>query len=160
MPSYIDNNLLLNEKVIYRSQPHWIVFGPALIWLVIAIIFLYLRDPLLVPLGYLALFITIYQGLRATILFLTTEYGITNKRVLVKFGFIRRTILEIVLRRIEGVQVEQSVLGRLLGYGTVIICGTGGTRDPVYRVVDPLRFHRIVQEQVAAEQEQRIKEGS
>jgi uncharacterized membrane protein YdbT with pleckstrin-like domain len=79
----------------------------------------------------------------------TTEFGVTNKRVIIKTGFIRRHTLELLLRQVEAISVDQSLTGRLLGYGTLTLTGTGGVREVFHRVVNPLEFRRRIQGQTA-----------
>ena len=73
---------------------------------------------------------------------LTTELVITNRRVIAKFGLIRRNTIELNLSKIESIRVEQSILGRLLNYGTVFLIGTGGSKEPIPRISHPLEFRR------------------
>ncbi len=77
--------------------------------------------------------------------YLTSEFAVTNKRVLVKVGFISRHTLELLLSKVETVGVDQSILGRILGYGTIVVIGTGGTREPFRAITDPLEFRHQVQ---------------
>lgn len=79
----------------------------------------------------------------------TTEFGVTNKRVIVKTGFIRRHTLELLLRQVEAISVDQSLMGRLLGFGSITLTGTGGVREEFHRVVSPLEFRRRIQAQTA-----------
>lgn len=79
----------------------------------------------------------------------TTEFGVTNKRVIVKTGFIRRHTLELLLRQVEAISVDQSLMGRLFGFGSITLTGTGGVREEFHRVVSPLEFRRRIQAQTA-----------
>ena len=82
--------------------------------------------------------------------YLTSEFAVTNKRVLVKVGFISRHTLELLLSKVETIGVDQSILGRILGYGTIVVIGTGGTREPFKAIADPLGFRHQVQGQTSA----------
>ena len=73
---------------------------------------------------------------------MTTELAITNRRIIAKFGFLRRDTIEINLSKIESIRVEQSIFGRMLNYGSLVIIGTGGSREPIPEIVDPLEFRR------------------
>ena len=68
----------------------------------------------------------------------TTELAITNRRVIAKTGFIRRHSLEILLPKIESVDVRQGILGRMLNFGTVTVTGTGGTRESFKAIAEPI----------------------
>lgn len=92
-----------------------------------------------------------YLGLYATIRFLTSEYGVTDKRVIMKVGWIQRDAFETFLTRTEGIKVWQSVLGRIFNYGTITVVGTGGTADSFREVPNPLQFRHIIQEQLERE---------
>jgi uncharacterized membrane protein YdbT with pleckstrin-like domain len=123
MGSYVRNNLISGESVVYETRLHWVVF-------------LSLRS--LLTLGILPLIESA-----------TSEFAITTKRVIVKLGLISRHTLELNLQRVESVSVEQTLFGRMLGYGTITIIGTGGTREPFHRIADPLGFRRAVEEQLS-----------
>jgi len=159
---YINKNLLREENVVHWSRPHWIIFAPSASLLIFSFfLFLYLPAVLSVLSGFtffgisiataISLFIfllALFQGLKAYIMYRTTEYGITNKRVLMKVGWIQRRSIEIFLNKIEAIYVEQSVAGRILSYGTIVIIGTGGTRDPLRFIPNPLEFRKAAQRQV------------
>ncbi|MGV8059048.1 MAG: PH domain-containing protein [Smithellaceae bacterium] len=76
----------------------------------------------------------------------TSEFVITNKRIIMKTGLISRKTFEMNLQKIESVNVDQSFWGRLLGYGTVSIVGTGGSRESFSDISKPLLFRRKFQE--------------
>jgi uncharacterized membrane protein YdbT with pleckstrin-like domain len=119
--TYIDANLIRGETVAYEAKPHWILFVS---W----------RS--LLTLGILPM-----------IDYWTSEFAVTNKRVIMKMGWISRRVLELNLHKIESVNVDQSLLGRLLGYGTITVIGTGGTRETFDRIAHPLVFRKAFQEQ-------------
>ena len=148
---YIDNNLMSEEEIVYQAKVHWVVFLWPAIWLSIALSLLFFSDT--VYAGGIFIMIAIVTGVNSIIYFLTSELGITNKRVMVKVGFIRRNSLEVLLNKVEGIQVNQSILGRIMGYGSIIIVGTGGTQNPFHKITAPLEFRKKTQEQIAIIQE-------
>ncbi len=79
----------------------------------------------------------------------TSEFGVTNKRVIIKVGFLRRKTLELLLRHVEAISVDQSVMGRLLNYGSVTLTGTGGVREVFHNISKPLEFRRQIQGEAA-----------
>jgi uncharacterized membrane protein YdbT with pleckstrin-like domain len=81
--------------------------------------------------------------------YFTTEYAVTSRRVLVKKGFLYRRSIETLLTKIESVNVDQGILDRILGSGTLITVGTGGTHDPIKSMDKPLEFRRRMEEQIA-----------
>ena len=168
---YIDDNLMKGEQVIYRTKLHWAVFlGPTILGILLLIPAIILTGPYFVRsfqfLFHAYLFntirfffkliltfcffevIPIIWAIFAYISLKTSEFGVTNKRVLVKVGFIQRISLETLLAKIESIQVGQGILGRMLNYGTIIIKGTGGTNNPFHKIAYPFDFRRKVQEQI------------
>jgi uncharacterized membrane protein YdbT with pleckstrin-like domain len=75
----------------------------------------------------------------------STELAVTNRRIIAKFGFIRRSTIELNLAKIESVRVEQTIPGRIFGYGSIIVTGTGSTMDPIPFIADPIRFRQAIQ---------------
>ena len=84
------------------------------------------------------------EFLRALIARRTTELAITTDRVIAKFGLIKRKTAELNINRFESLSVDQSILGRMLNYGTIAVSGTGGGITPVPGIDDPLEFRRNV----------------
>jgi uncharacterized membrane protein YdbT with pleckstrin-like domain len=78
----------------------------------------------------------------------SVEMGVTNKRVITKSGILSRRTLELLLTKVESIGVEEGILGRMLGYGTVVVRGTGGTPEPFKNIAHPLEFRRQVQQQI------------
>jgi uncharacterized membrane protein YdbT with pleckstrin-like domain len=79
----------------------------------------------------------------------TSEFAVTNKRVIVKIGLIYRQTLELVLTKVETIRVEQSIMGRIFDFGTIVVSGTGGTKEPFKDIASPLKFREQVQSQLA-----------
>ena len=75
----------------------------------------------------------------------STELAVTNRRVIAKSGLIARRTVEMNLAKIESVRVEQTVMGRLFGYGSLVVTGTGATMDPIRYIADPIRFRQAIQ---------------
>lgn len=154
---YINATLLKEEKLIYSARPHWIIFGPGVAAFIAAFLFLYFGPSYLAIRIYnhslydlcagIAALIGIYWLLMAYIKYRTSEFGITDKRVLMKTGLISRNSLEIFLRKLEAINVNQTIPGRILNYGTIVIIGTGGTEDFYFNVPNPLSFRKRVQQQ-------------
>lgn len=138
--SYIDKTLLPEEKVIYRSHPHWIVVFRSLVGLILMAGFLMMgarHTLLIISLFSLLGFAAFLSGL---IVYYSSEFGITNKRVIMKSGFIGRYAFENSLDRIEGVEISQSIMGRIFDYGSIRIRGVSGTKELFSAVRYPFRF--------------------
>ena len=149
------------EQIEYRTTLYWLVFVVPILLLIAAIWLFSLGGNIAKILAYILMVGVLVTGLSAVIERRTSEFAVTNKRVLIKTGLIRRHSLETLLSKIESIGVAQSLLGRILGFGTIVISGTGGSKEPFHRIADPMMFRRRVQEQIAAMEERRDtrKEG-
>ena len=149
---YIDKNLLEGERVIYKTRHHKIIFIWPMVWVLLAITFVALGKTVRPEFNFGAGLFGVVAVLHAFVIwiyFISSEFGITNHRVVAKEGFIKRKTMEVLLNRVESIQVEQGIWGRILNYGTVTICGTGGASDPFGKIRAPLQFKRQVQQQLA-----------
>lgn len=163
--SYAEKHLIPGESVQYETKLHWIVMlghavvGIALALLAIAIPIFWASLPTKkkgpsVPgaIYGVALMFLIVGGalfLAGMLRRKATEMAVTSKRVIVKTGITERRTVEILLSRIESVTVDEPALGRLLGYGTVTVRGTGGTPETFEKIYHPLEFREQVQRQIA-----------
>ncbi len=147
--SYIESNLMNGESILYRARLHWVLFAWPIIWFIVAIMFFERGGDTAAAAGGLFMVIAIAKAISSAISFSTSEFAVTNQRVIAKVGFIRRNSIEIFLGKIEAIQVNQDVLGRVLGYGSITVSGTGGTRDPFHNIANPLELRRKIQEQIA-----------
>lgn len=127
MASYVESALTKGEQVVYQ--------GKVSIWS-------------LVPLLLLGLIFLAFYGLgllfwaAAAIRYFTTELAITNKRVIAKFGLISRSTIEINLQKIESIQVNQGILGRIFNFGSIVVSGAGNPQAPIPGISSPLQFRR------------------
>jgi uncharacterized membrane protein YdbT with pleckstrin-like domain len=151
--SYVEEHLLPAESIIYRGALHWIVYAtPSL--LVLALLAL----GVLVAINFSSMWgagiaaLAIIPLVTAYITYASAEFAVTNKRVVIKVGWIQRNTVEILLSKVEAIGVDQSITGRLLNYGSITVTGTGGTDERFHRLARPLEFRRQVQAQVSAEE--------
>ncbi|MCW8137866.1 MAG: PH domain-containing protein [Planctomycetota bacterium] len=157
---YVDTNLLPGETVAHRAALHWVIYarpirtgivGAAVLAGTIALTFgspdLWGAFALGLGASVVLLFSAAVGLLEAVVRGATSEFAVTNKRVIVKTGFVSRDTLELNLAKVETVGVQQSVFGRLLGYGTIVIVGTGGTRESFRDLATPMAFRRAVDAQ-------------
>jgi uncharacterized membrane protein YdbT with pleckstrin-like domain len=140
---YVDSNLLPNEHVTYRARLHRIIYLLPVCVLIVALGVAVASGSWIAGgvLGLIGLVMLVPPWIRS----IGSEFAVTNKRVLVKVGLIRRHSLELLLQKVEGIGVDQGILGRILGYGTITVSGTGGTREAFRMIADPLEFRRQVQ---------------
>jgi uncharacterized membrane protein YdbT with pleckstrin-like domain len=146
--SYVESNLLPNEQITYRARVHRIIYLWPVVLVVIAVLVgLGGGGPIAAgALGAIGLITALPPWIRSS----SSEFAITNKRVLIKIGLIRRHSLELLLQKIEGIGVDQGFLGRILGYGTITVSGVGGTKEAFRMIADPLEFRRQVQSSLAS----------
>ena len=149
---FIENSLMNNEKIIYKVKiTKWIW----VIWLIITLFFSIglipseqsttgdtTIDSMTMMWGIIFFLIPFYFFLKNFIYCLTTELAITNKKIIGKIGFIERNIIEIPLEKVESLAIDQSIIGRLLNYGTIIIRGTGTGEVKINFVTNPLKFRK------------------
>jgi Bacterial PH domain len=145
--SYIDNNLLAGEHVVFRTRLHWFMY-------VLPVLFLL---AMMFPVGWLAghgtwsnwAFLPI--GLAVPILAAaaikrhSSDFAVTNKRVMMKVGVFNTRSIELLLSKVEAIAVNQSLTGRLFGYGDIVVTGSGGTNESFSHIQSPLEFRRAVQ---------------
>ncbi|MGQ9496113.1 MAG: PH domain-containing protein [Thermoanaerobaculaceae bacterium] len=145
---FIEGNLRSDEQEIHRSRLHWIVFAGPVVFSIPG--FMFLAGPKEVaPLGFFFLGIALIWALFAVVSLKTSEFVVTNKRVFMKVGSVQRQSLEIFLKEIESIAVHQGILGRIFGYGSITVVGSGGSKWTFHRIEAPLLFRRKIQEQIA-----------
>jgi len=165
--SYVEKHLIEGETVIYETRLHWVVLiVPILVGLLFALTGVALfvlsgrttadqtvaHQSLLVAGGAFLVIALVFVA-RGVLVRNATEMTVTNKRVFVKVGLAARRTIELLLSRVESIGVEESVMGRMLGYGTVIVHGTGGTPEVFNMIAHPLEFRTQVQQQIEKSQE-------
>jgi uncharacterized membrane protein YdbT with pleckstrin-like domain len=144
---YIDRVRQPGETVVHIARLHWLIFVTAIVRGTVAAGLLIggwfaagdLRT-ILTIVGAAAGLYAVAAAVRAIILRITTELAVTDRRVIYKSGLISRHTLEMNRSKVESVDVDQSIWGRLLGFGTIIVRGTGGSLEPIRMVHDPLTF--------------------
>ena len=124
--SYIDDSLIEGEVLVHRARVSW--------WSQFGLVLL----GVLTLIAVVGLVFLIWAWVRVR----STELAITSRRIIAKFGFVKRHTVEINLEKVEALKVEQGVWGRILNYGTVFISGAGTSVAPIPNIADPLVFRR------------------
>jgi uncharacterized membrane protein YdbT with pleckstrin-like domain len=151
MPSrYLRRVLKPDERVVYATRLHWRIYIGCAVLLLLSAAFAvaarwlqHRRPEIGLALWIMAgmfLLLALSAGLRALVRRATTELAVTDQRVIYKTGLMRRHTLEASRAAVDMVNVEQTILGRILGYGTIILRGTGGSREPIRDIANPLAF--------------------
>ncbi|HMK59742.1 MAG TPA: PH domain-containing protein [Dissulfurispiraceae bacterium] len=150
--SYVDKHLLRDEMVLYRTQLHWKVYA---IPVICAAITLGILVIVINKAGYS--YFEVFFLIPATVLFISayltrssSEFAVTNRRVMMKTGVIRTASLEILLNKVEAISVNQNLLGKILNYGDIVITGSGGTKELYRGIEGPLGLRNAVQEATPA----------
>jgi uncharacterized membrane protein YdbT with pleckstrin-like domain len=148
--SYLDTVLQPGEKILHRTTVSWTLYLPGLLLLILAgVIFWVLRQKLTSPLwaeiaaliiGIPALFFLAQAWFRRWV----TEIAVTNMRIILKRGFIRRHTIEMNMDKVESVDVDQSLLGRIFNFGNITVRGTGSGFETLRMIDHPLRFRSQV----------------
>jgi len=145
--SYIDGNLLAGERVVYRTRLYWLLFlGPIalLAFLSVPVVWLLVTGNWN-NLAWLPLLATVLVLLGAIVKWQTSDFAVTNKRVVMKVGVFSTRSIELLLSKVEAIAVHQSVLGRIFSYGDIVLTGSGGTHESFSNIQSPLTFRRAVQ---------------
>jgi Bacterial PH domain len=146
---YVRRVLQPGETVVYFTKLHWFIYLRAMLLAIICVILVAaaisvsdnqnLALALEIAAGIFAL-LALSSGFRAFVRRSMTELAVTNQRVIYKAGLFGRHTLEMGRGKVESVAVDQSILGRIFGYGTIIVRGTGSTLEPIRNISDPLTF--------------------
>ena len=152
---YAERVLQPGETIAYRARLHWVIYLLGLFLVVVAVglaipalFFQNQAVKIALLLGAaIALFLGLFQMLRAWLVSANTEIIVTSRRVIYKTGFISRNTVEMNLDKVESVLVQQSLVGRMIDYGTVIIRGVGAGLEPIRNIGAPLMLHRHISAQ-------------
>ena len=142
MGKYVQKTLMLDEKVIYDTRLHWIIYVPVGLELAMAAIVGAAGGT---PIAALLVVVAVSHFLAVTIRRATSEFAVTDKKVIIKAGWLSVRTIEINRAKIESVDVTQGLVGRLVGCGNITVVGTGATREPFRDIEKPLEFRRAVQ---------------
>ena len=140
--SYVDDSLIPDEQVVFRTRLHLIIFFIPIVLLAISVCLFIYTVPVAAE---TVLAVAVLWFLVKYVDYASSEFAVTNKRVIIKVGVLRRRTVEMLNTKVEAVSVNQGILGRILGYGNIVVTGTGGTNEPFNGISSPLEFRRAVQ---------------
>ena len=152
MGRYIDDILQPGEKVLYSTNAHWIFYLPAIAaWIVALVLYIIARntvgpglETMWLVLAAAAALVAALATAKAWFHVWTTETDVTNMRVVHKTGFIKRRTFEMSLDKVESVDVNQSILGRIMNYGDVTVRGVGEGLETIKTIASPLDFRNHI----------------
>lgn len=148
---YVERHLLPNERVLYKTRLHWVLFLPSALvvfgGLGLTVLLWRVPEPRwLWYFGAAVVVVGVGWGLVHYVKLMTSEFAVTTTRLIFKVGLIARYTTELLLAKVESIGVTQGLLGRLLNYGDLIVTGTGGAKELFRRVRDPIGFRNYVQQ--------------
>lgn len=148
---YVERHLLPNERVLYKTRLHWVLFLPSALVVLGGVLLTVLlwRVPEPPWLWYGGAIVIVAGGTWAFVHFvelMTSEFAVTTTRLIFKVGLIARYTTELLLAKVESIGVTQGLLGRILNYGDLTVTGTGGAKEVFRRVRDPIGFRNHVQQ--------------
>jgi len=158
MSSYVLKSLAPDERLVYAATLHWVIYLQGLMFVIAGGLLAFFLPKVVdavftvpgaaanmhKPIGIVAALLLL-AGLSlmmgAYVRQSSTELVVTNMRVVAKYGFVSRATFEIMINRVTGVNFDQTIGGRILGYGTVIVRGAGSDFSPIDLISDPQMFH-------------------
>lgn len=146
--SYINNNLQSGETIEYKANIHWFIFILPAVFLLLGCFFYPVK--ISSTMHYIGLAFLIIGGftlIKRLLMKMGTEYVVTNKRVILKSGLFSRDALELMLSKCEGLRINQSIMGRIFGFGTILVT-TGGATNQFKFVANPIKFRNEVNRQI------------
>jgi len=154
---YVSGNLMPGEQIVYQAKIHWFIFVPGALLFVLGVALSSLKishaiGPII---GGIVLLVALYWLLKALVAKMATELAVTSKRVIAKTGLIVRHTVELNHSKVESFNVDQSILGRVFDFGTVVVNGTGGGKTPIPNIDSPLDFRRRAMETIDQSQVER-----
>jgi hypothetical protein len=160
--SYIDKTLVPGEKVVYTTRLHWIVmaghiFGALVLWAMGGYLLWYAYAHAQMEAtnrkvagysGVALLVCGLIVILAGSIRRNATEMAVTTRRVVIKTGLTSRRTIEVLLNKVETIEVNEPGMGRMLGYGSITMIGTGGTSEQFHKIARPLEFRNAAQMEI------------
>jgi uncharacterized membrane protein YdbT with pleckstrin-like domain len=141
------------ETIVYTTKLHWLIYARTILLMITSVILLgvglLINDNQNMTMAFgigavVVALVALFTGLRAFIRRATTELAVTDHRVIYKTGLLSRHTIEMNRDKVESVDVDQTLLGRVFGYGTIVVRGTGGSLEPIRDIGDPLTFRSFI----------------
>jgi uncharacterized membrane protein YdbT with pleckstrin-like domain len=134
------------EKLIHNPKISWkLLILPIFLFILLIWISIKLNDIFVI----FVVFYSTYLIIRVVLVILTTEFALTNRRIIARKGIIRQRSMEILLNQVESIMISQPLDGRIFGFGTVTIIGSGGTREFFRSIDNPMELRKQVNSQIS-----------
>ena len=121
-----------------------------ILWVIVGLLLSYVPQQLKIYLIVVVFLGSILTFLQELVVYFTTEFALTNKRIIAKKGLIQRHSLEIVLSKVESITVDQGPGGIVFGYGTVTVIGSGGTHESFSIISNPMELRKRINAKLAS----------
>lgn len=145
--SYIQNNLQAGEEIKYKADIHWYIFAYPVILLLLSVFFSSAQTGFFHYVSLFLLLSGLFQLIKRILLKMDTEYVVTNKKVILKSGILSQDALELVLNKCERIRINQSLMGRMLGFGSIVVT-TGGVTNKFDFITNPIKFRNEINAQI------------
>ena len=145
--SYIQNNLQAGEEIKYKADIHWYIFAYPVILLLLSVFFSSAQTGFFHYVSLFLLLSGLFQLIKRILLKMDTEYVVTNKKVILKSGILSQDALELVLIKCDGIRINQSLMGRMLGFGSIVVT-TGGVTNKFDFITNPIKFRNEINAQI------------
>jgi len=147
---YIEKNLMNGEQIVYEARQHWIIYLKPFLLLLIAIGLFVIptKDMALLMQVCMSVVLLVVAAIWAVNIYGGRKYILTNRRLILKRGILRRESTDLVLRRCEGVSISQTILGRMLNYGDVNV-STGEVANKFVQIENPVQFSAQINQQIS-----------
>jgi uncharacterized membrane protein YdbT with pleckstrin-like domain len=147
--SYVQRVLQPGEQVRHISPIHWIVYWPGVAVALLAVVAFWFSETRYLTgfwryTAYALALVTVVLLIQEWLQWWVTEIAVTNRRVIYKIGLIRRQTNEMNTDKVESVRINQSILGRMLDYGTVTILGTGEGFETLHTIANPIELRNSI----------------
>ena len=145
--SYIQDNLQAGEEIQYKANIHWYIFVDPVMLLLLGAIFSSPQTGFVYYIGLFLLLVGLFLLIKRVLLKIGAEYVVTNKKIILKSGILSRDALELILSKCEGLRINQSIMGRILGFGSIVVT-TGGVTNTFNFIANPVQFRNKINAQI------------
>lgn len=142
--SYIDKHFINNETVISRKTLNWTEYFKSITFLILGFLFLFFNNGF----GTFIIILALVSVVKSYLKINSSEFVLTDKRVIIKTGIFKTKSWEILLNKIEGIYIEQGIIEKIVNSGSIIIKGIGASASPFLNIDKPYEFRNAVNEQI------------
>jgi uncharacterized membrane protein YdbT with pleckstrin-like domain len=143
---YINKNLTEGEELIYQAKVSWAVYFRPILLLSFLI---WISTKIHGFVVFLMVVASLYVIFRILLAIISTEFALTNRRIMAKRGILKRHTMEILLEKIESIKISQPIDGRIFGFGTVTVIGSGGSEENFHSISHPFELQKQVNHQIS-----------